>query len=346
MANIYKILQQINKSLSQIASLPLTNESTFAVITQHVNEQMSKLNRINFSIQVPDIYFASSVIDKSKLTDAINASNKILEVLKVLSNRHQTCTQQIADATKGLDLAMQRITADLAAFKLSFQNIISSGIIDDFLEIVRIDKATIDAFKAASWPIAPSMSRNFRKHIIDLHVQGKTRYISNAIIGYYHRNEYKNLKYMVDTWQNHPLFAPRIHIIKDALRVHYQGSYTLSIPALLPQIEGILNEYVLTNNLSAKLGKIQKVYDAVIWRFRINMDSLIWVIANTLLYQLQTNTYVYTDFENEMKRAASGRRITRHTVLHGVTVNYNRPINSLRIFVLLDAISVLPIYKL
>jgi hypothetical protein len=339
MTTTQQLVKQLNDDLSQIARIPLQNVDAFAAINKHISEQMFALNRINFSIHVPDIYFALPVIDTSKLIDALNASNIISEVTKTATEWQQASTR-IANALKGLNLATQRITADLAAIRLSFQGIISSGIISDLLELVHADKAAIDAFKAASWPIAPSMSRDFRNHVIDLHAEGKTRFISNAVIGYYHRSEHKNLKGMVDGWQNHPLFAPRMHIIKDALRAHCQGIYTLSIPALLPQIEGILNDYVVTNNLSVKLGKIQKVYDAVIGDpDEYGLSD--WAIANTLLYQLQTNTYVYTDFENELRRSANGRRTTRHTVLHGVTVNYHRPVNSLRIFALLDAISAL-----
>lgn len=340
MATIQQLMKQINDDLSQITRRPLQNAAAFTALNKRISEQMSALNQINFSIQVPDIYFASSVIDTSKLMDAFDASNRILEITRATTEWQQAYIQQIADLTKGFDLAIQRITADLAAFRLSFQSTVSSEIIKDFLEVIRADKAAIDAFKAASWPIAPSMSRGFRDHVIDLHTQGKTRYISRAIIGYYHRNEYKNLRDMVGGWQNHPLFTPRMHIIRDALEAHCHGSYTLSIPTLMPQIEGILNDYVVTNNLSAKLGKIQKVYDAVIGDpDEYGLSG--WAIANTLLYQLQTNTYVYTDFENELRRSANGRQTTRHTVLHGVTINYHKPINSLKIFVLLDAISAL-----
>ena len=92
------------------------------------------------------------------------------------------------------------------------------------------------------------------------------------------------------------------------------------------------------NHLETKLGKIEKVYNAVIG----DLDEYplpSWAIANTLLYQLQTNTFTFTDFEIEFKKSANNRKTTRHTVLHGISTNYDKPIHSLKAFVLLDALS-------
>ena len=121
---------------------------------------------------------------------------------------------------------------------------------------------------------------------------------------------------MVKTWESHPIIAPRLHIIRAALKSHCDENYTSSVPTLMPQVEGILSEYVLVNNLSAKFGKINEVYNAVIGDLD-NYPLSNWAIANTLLHQLQTNTYVYTDFGAELMRSAQNRRTSRHTVLHG-----------------------------
>jgi len=66
-----------------------------------------------------------------------------------------------------------------------------------------------------------------------------------------------------------------------------------------------------------------------------------WAIANTLLYQLKSNTYAYIDFKNELAKSVRPRKTTRHTVLHGVAVSYDKPVNSLKIFIILDALAAL-----
>jgi hypothetical protein len=75
-------------------------------------------------------------------------------------------------------------------------------------------------------------------------------------MGYYQRDNYKYLIEAVQSWESHPLFVPRMHILKDALQAHCRGLYTLSVPALINQIEGVLNDYVIANGLVAKFKPI------------------------------------------------------------------------------------------
>ena len=110
-----------------------------------------------------------------------------------------------------MTLLTQRITADLAAISLASLNITSSGIFDELIRLVEFNTDAAEAFNAAGWPISPSMPIELREHIVLLHRQNRTRYISRAIMGYYHRDNYKNLNELVETWESHPLFAPRLH---------------------------------------------------------------------------------------------------------------------------------------
>ena len=145
---------------------------------------------------------------------------------------------------------------------------------------------------------------------------------------------------MVESWRAHPLFESRMHIIDDALAAHKSKMYTLSVPALLPLVEGILTEYVTVHNLAARCGKIKQVYESV---FSSSDDYSFSSrpIVLTILFQLQHNTYAWTNFEAEMQRGHHRRQITRHTVLHGISTNYDTLVTSLKIFTLLDAISAL-----
>ena len=156
-------------------------------------------------------------------------------------------------------------------------------------------------------------------------------------MGFYQKDSHRHLVETVETWNGHPLFAPRMHIIKDALQAHCEGRYTLSVPTLIPQIEGVLSDFVLANNLVAKFGKIKQVYSAVIGDVD-NYSLSTWAIASTLLYQLQNTTYVSINFENELRKSVNTRKTTRHTVLHGIAPRYDRPIHSFKAFLLLDAI--------
>lgn len=159
-------------------------------------------------------------------------------------------------------------------------------------------------------------------------------------MGYFHRDTYANLKSMVDRWDDNKLIAPRMRIIRRALQAHCDKDYLLSVPALIPQIEGILNDVAHSNQMTAKLGKIEKVYAEVIGPVD-SYDISRWAVASTLKYILANNLYPFTLFEAELKKPIKKRVTTRHTILHGADLNYDKPSTSLRPFLIIDAISVL-----
>jgi hypothetical protein len=328
---------RLAKQMSEMVELNKRMASMTTAMTRQIVEQMDS---IDFSSLIPVVDFKLPVVDTSSLIRALDLSIDVVKLVQPAIERQDILTQQIQEMTRAVDSVTQQVVADLVASVISFQEIISSGIFDDLIALIQAHKDADEAFKTSGWPIVPSMPFELRERVVSMHKQGKTRYVSKTIMGYYQRNNHRYLIETVETWKNHPLFASRMHIIKDALQAHCDGRYTLSVPALIPQIEGILSEYVLANNLVAKFGKIQQVYYAVIG----DVDDYglsTWAIASTLLYQLQNSTYVFTDFENELKKSVNARKTTRHTVLHGITTKYNRPIHSLKAFLLLDAISAL-----
>ncbi len=338
--SLYRAFEQINRNLSLYEKVWQQQRSIVAQFTRQLNEQLSLLNRINFSVHVPDIYIAISRIDTSSLVEALDISREISRIVSSAAAWHDAYAKQIQEYVRGLDTLIKRLSVDFSAYRLALESISASGIFAELLRLVQFNNDAAEAFKAAGWPIAPSMPRELRERVVELYQQGNTRYVSRVIMGYYQREGHKNLIAMVNSWREHPLFMHRMHIIDDALAAHCDGKYTLSVPALLPQIEGVLNDYVRMNNLPARFGRIQQVYRVAISDLEsYNLSS--WAIANTLLFQLQTNTYAYTDFESELNKSVNSRQTTRHTVLHGVTINYHRPIHSFKAFILLDALSAL-----
>ncbi len=338
--NNQKFLKDLEKSMAQytaVGDIINRQSAMLASVGKQLSDYISTVNHFNFSIQLPEIY-SSLQINSTEWLKAIEISSSVFESIKSLNVWSDTYSKQISSMTESLSLVGRRIVADFAAMNLSAFNLSSLGIFDDLAKLLEFHKDSAEAFKSAGWTIAPSMNNEIKEKVVLLHQQNKTRYVSQAILGYYHKNNFEKLKNTVTTWENNPLFSSRMHIFKAALEAHCNGNYTLSVPALLPQIEGILNEYVKVNNLTAKLGKIEKVYNAVIGDLDEHPLSS-WAIANTLLYQFQTNTFTFTNFEVEFKKSSNNRKTTRHTVLHGIATNYDKPVNSLKAFALLDALS-------
>ncbi len=113
-----------------------------------------------------------------------------------------------------------------------------------------------EAFQAAGWPLAPSIPLKLMNEVRELHQAGQATDATMIILSCYHANDFERLVYMVERWTTYPLMASRMLIIRDALEAHRQQKYTLSLPALLPQIEGVLMDYLVSRAWEAREKRI------------------------------------------------------------------------------------------
>ena len=278
-----------------------------------INDILKVLNKS------PITQFQGSIIDFSSILP-IGLNLPVLELIQSVQETQKILSDSISSIVSGALAGF-----DSPVFKL-------------LEEQMDLDEETVKAFQKTGWAIAPSMPKSLLKRVVELHKSDKEKFTSQVIIGYYHRKTFQNLKDMVLSWQSHSLFTSRMHIFHDALEAHVKGQYTLSVPALMPQIEGILSELVNEYKLDAKLGRIKQVYKAAIGDLdEIPWDT--WAIANGLLYLLENNIYINTEFDKEITKPLNQRKISRHTVLHGINPSYNKATVSLNTFLILDAVS-------
>lgn len=151
---------------------------------------------------------------------------------------------------------------------------------------------------------------------------------------YYKAKGYKKLKDAVETWKAHPLFASRINIIVDAVEAHIARKYTLTVPTLLPLVEGIIHEFVIYENLSLSSEKKEQMKQAL--EHAPLAGALSMNIYEGLVGYLD-DVYAYKDFKKLSPK--NRQKLNRHIVLHGRQINYFTEINSLRAFLMLDALS-------
>jgi len=309
--------------------------SSIFVISEAMRDHLWQMqeNLLSISNSIVSLYER----DLSAFTEALSKS---IEICKITQIATEAISPQITQFLSSMDSFTRTVTSDLAALRIAFESVRDSDAIRRLGEQLELDEKTVEAFNAANWPISPSMPGSLRKRVVAMYQEGKAGYATQTILGHYRKSNNKHLIDMVNTWRAHPLFGPRMHIIEDALRAHREGRFALSVPALIPQIEGILNDYVMAHSLDVELGKIKTVYQTAIG----DPDEHtwpVWSIASSLLYHLGNNTYAYTDFENELRKSVRRRSTTRHTVMHGIAVGYDREMHSLRAFLLLDSISAL-----
>lgn len=244
-------------------------------------------------------------------------------------------TQQIVDSVRPMQ---QFLTNYGLAINEIVNNLNKSGFFTYVSKKLAHDNDAIEAFISAGWPIAPSMSVDIQKRVIELHQRGSNQ-MSNAIIGYYHKNDFLVLDQMVDGWNDNPLFATRMKILNSARNAHKRGEYELSVPTLLKQIEGLIREIANSKNLPYQRAMKDAYNDVVGDPNNHNLGK--WATATALIEVLNEVIYKRSEFPDEIKKAHTSRKVTRHSVLHGIAINYDRPIYSLKAMVTLDAISFL-----
>jgi len=123
-------------------------------------------------------------------------------------------------------------------------------------------------------------------------------------------------------------FAHRAHIIRDAIDAHRAGTYSLSIPVLFAQSDGIAYE-IIGNELFR--GKPLKALKDTLNRL---YGFLLSELSDMLLDLLRLKSPFYTcSTKKELK--CGGIFARRNGILHGSQLNYASEANSLRVIVLL-----------
>jgi len=124
-------------------------------------------------------------------------------------------------------------------------------------------------------------------------------------------------------------FPSRLGIVNDAIDAHKAGKYTLSVPVLLAQADGLACEIVETPLF---YGNPRKEFRQ--FRGKLGRPAL-----GTMLDMLLTPMQCYSAFEEKSKQAISGTRdhlANRDEVMHGVQTDYASVGNSLRAILLID----------
>lgn len=207
----------------------------------------------------------------------------------------------------------------------------------------------IPAFCMCNLILAPSMPRELWMDIVSIVPPNKEK-AYRLVLNYYEKHRWAALESTLMSWQDNPIFGRRMAILKDALSVHKQGKWTLSVPSLLPQIEGISLDIVkrlglppdkkaivIDKNINKEIGKT--VPSQVFSRLSIDIFSPREMVAiYTLLYHLEGQLYNWIDLLEEIRQTDELDYLNRHAVLHGAQINYASKINSLRCFLVLDTL--------
>lgn len=140
--------------------------------------------------------------------------------------------------------------------------------------------------------------------------------IKKLLLSFY---SFEFIQGLTDSWNNSPHIERRMPILEEAAENHYEGRYFSSVCTLLPQIEGILGDY---------LGK----------KLNPNNDvERVFAKAKTVFQSYAENFLKDVVYKTE-KWGSSTTQISRHAILHGYALNYGTLENSIKAFIIVDLV--------
>jgi len=147
------------------------------------------------------------------------------------------------------------------------------------------------------------------------------------IFARFRKAKYRNLNRLTRRWWTVPYMAKRKKAIRAALKAHKEGAFELSIPTLLPFVDGLAAEIV------PRLPKPGKGPIHVNEVAQMHHDGCAELSSECILAVVNNLIYRRVDFK-KLKRPPSS--INRHAILHGRVIDYASELNSYRVIFLLD----------
>lgn len=129
-------------------------------------------------------------------------------------------------------------------------------------------------------------------------------------------------------WKSKPWLHKRLSILKDAIWAHQNGLFTLSIPTLIPQIEGIIADNFRINEY-LKASDYKKYFQSL-------LNEAILIKNRNENISIFFTSVLLANFFHGTKNIGP---LSRHAVLHGGDVSYATQINSLRAILFINALN-------
>ena len=196
--------------------------------------------------------------------------------------------------------------------------------------------------KSALW-LTPSMPYTLWQNLkMPRSQEIEPKQIEKIFIDCFEENNWAVLIQIIAKWFENKIFANRSQIIQDALEAHISGKYTLSIPTLLPQVEGILSSIIgksagkLINLLKEAFGKVEPDFLSSV------AEDMLLKLAKSpfLLHGIEPSYFSPEKYSEWLDKRGilEENTLNRHAILHGIQINYATKLNSLRTFLLLDSL--------
>jgi hypothetical protein len=182
------------------------------------------------------------------------------------------------------------------------------------------------------WILQRDINGPVKRELLRLERDGKSSGIDCYLCSLFNENDGARLRERIEAWFKLPYLADRKQIILESLEAHKSGKWTLTVPALLPLVDGLMRRFRREHLRRSKNPKRSMHADKFTEYYRRNQPKLFGKSFATFIREHMFATF---DFNN----GASPSSINRHAILHGEIFDYGTEANSLKVFLLLDTIS-------
>lgn len=183
------------------------------------------------------------------------------------------------------------------------------------------------------WVLQRDLTGPIQRDILRLAREGRGDEIDAYLCELFAKDDHAALERKVRSWFLIPYLAERKDIALDSLWAHRERKYNLSIPCLLPLVDGLTRDF--SHKLEAmgftneKRGVIKASVFAATYK---NAEESLWGNPfNRILNEFVFEPYT---FGKETPRAL----LNRHGILHGEIPSYGTETNSLKLFLMIDTI--------
>ena len=182
------------------------------------------------------------------------------------------------------------------------------------------------------WVLHRDINGPVKRELLRLGREGKTSEIDSYLCSRFNENDGARLKERVAAWFNVPYLADRKPIVLDSLEAHKAGKWTLTVPSLLPLIDGLMRRFRREHLRRSKNPKRVMQVDKFADYYQRSQPKL---LGKSFTRFMREHVFATFDFNN----GASPSSINRHAILHGEIFDYATEANSLRVILFLDTIS-------
>ena len=335
--------QESKAVVDTVASQDPKNKSVS--ISSSVIDSLYRQTRIFDSLMRPAIgrilAGTTSNILAATIADSIRNQSQVFNTIDQLSRAISSSGRMAQFAQTGAQLQ-----AIINPISLSINRALSAAFVPlkELAERIGETSSVRDAFRHYNLWLAPSMSEGLVGKIVSLYeADAGSGTVHSVVSRYYAKDNWRRLEEVLERCRNNSLFKSRMKLIEEALQAHREGLYNLSVTGLLVHLEGIAADYVKKHKLLPQVGG--KTREIILTALNDTPYSLLdirtYAGVSALTAYVEDSMFASVDFDKEHVRLHGENRLMGHAVRHGRQVAFGSRMNSLRLFLFIDVMTLL-----